>query len=84
MGRSRIKKTMRRRLKKTMSDDEGFEQEEHSTDEEKGNDAEICCEAAESTKEHTTDFLDCSAVCVQGEGGGYLKVRDFFQASENF
>lgn len=28
MGRSRIKKTMRRRLNKTMSDDEGFEQEE--------------------------------------------------------
>lgn len=28
VGRSRIKKTMRRRLKKTMSDDEGFEQEE--------------------------------------------------------
>lgn len=28
MGRSGIKKTIRRRLKKTMSDDEGFEQEE--------------------------------------------------------
>lgn len=28
MGRSRIKKTMRKRLKKTMIDDEGIEQEE--------------------------------------------------------
>lgn len=41
-------------------------------------------EAAESTKEHRTDCLDPSAACVRGEGGRYLKLRDFFKASEDF
>lgn len=40
--------------------------------------------AAESTQEHSTDCLDCPAACVQAEGGGYLEVRDFFKASEDF